>query len=259
LKVDALELEAARKWICENLAHEGVGTLYERYMVVELLDRLRAKYGFKSVCEYGCEITKGYDNLPVLGKCDVTLYDAEAKRYAKEWQAPKRPAFTDKPGTYDFVWSFALAQMRPGIVKEMVAHSKRYVLVCVPNYWNPGTFIHWFYHRFSQAACTHAERGSARLRTVAGVTRLVRQAGLRILEQGYVDLPLIPDIGFSLEEAKREFGLAPKDKPISSATKSYAEWLKTFERLWFVEKNPWLPGSIKSVAAHHIYVFAEKG
>jgi hypothetical protein len=170
---------------------------------------LANKRRYDRVLEFGCPITHGYDNLAFLeAGCGVTVADDDYRAIEAAWPFPSRPAFTSLAAAprADLVWSFAEAQLDPGIVAAMSAHADRDVLVFVPNLVNPGAPVHAAYHLLTRTDCHHAERGSARVRTQPGLRRLLVDAGLHVVDSGFVDVPPIPDIAFSIRELRQTLG-----------------------------------------------------
>jgi hypothetical protein len=146
--------------------------------------------------------------------------------------------------------------MQPELISAMKAHSKRDILIFVPNILNPGTPIHLTYHLLTRTACRHAERGSIRTRTRAGLLRLLTDQGIQVIKSGYIDAPLIPDIGFSIRELKATTGLA-RPQPDGTANghppaDPAAVWRRVESLMPFEYTRALAP--FKPVAGHHIYV-----
>ncbi len=179
--------------ICANTQDEGFGSVYERIMLEELLKRLHDKYGFKTILEYGCRFTKGYDDLVFMKEnCEVTLGVQDVDKIRDKWKFDLKPEFSDIDDIdteYDLVWNFAIIQLNPHILMKMKEASRRYVLFFTPNVWNYGTAFHITYHLISRTECHHPEQGKIRLRSRRGLKRIATENGLTVLESGYVDIP----------------------------------------------------------------------
>jgi len=255
-EIDAQILE---RDICSFASDEGLGSIYERIVLRRFLARLAKELDLGSVLEYGASISKGYDNLAWADRCEVTVYDPTATEIESHWRPNRKLKLVDKcSGVFDLVWSFAQVQMRPERLAEMVQHTRCYVLVFVPNVLNWGTPFHWSYHALTRVKCHHAEQGGLLVRSRAGLESLVRSHGLRVARSGYVDMPYLPDIGFSIRELKGVLGIPVRDAAVVGAppsspqsTMRKVEWLMGWERRA-------LPQWVQSVLAHHCWVLGEK-
>lgn len=226
--------------ICQKTQNEGFGAVYERIMLGRLLKRLAQKYGIRSVLEYGCSITKGYDNLALMSQCEVTV--------ANENAPPPE-------GRFDLVWNFALTQQEPRLLEKMKQHSKRYILVFTPNLLNIGTPIHLMLHVLSRTKCQHAERGRIALRTPWGLKNFFAKQGLKVLEAGIIDIPPWPDTAFSIKDVKRMLGFKIREnEPWFSQDPEII--LAKIEKMSFLEKSS-LPYLLKLFFAHHLFVLGE--
>ncbi len=257
--------------ICTHLQHEGIGSLYERLILSRWLPELAQTRGYSSILEYGVPITHGYDNVILIkAGLDVTIADAQATQVERDWPFPWKPTFVtpEAAPSADLVWSFAHAQLDPSIVATMKKHSKRDVLVMVPNFFNHGAPFHAAYHLLTGTTCGHAERGSKSIRTHAGLKRLVMNAGLRVVTSGFLDAPPIPDIAFSIRELKEVMGAKFKKnghtngtngltngaiKPAAvPAAAAEAAW-KRIDMLTRFEDHPFTK-PFKFLNGHHIFV-----
>ena len=239
---------------------EGLGSIYERIVVKRFFEKLCRRLKFDSVLEYkGLEITKGMDNITfLLSEKKTTLINDGIKKIKKDWIFNKKPIFLEKINTrqkYDFVWNFATVQLLPGVLGEMAALSRRYVFVIVPNIFNWGTLIHLGYHFIFQKKCLHPERGNTVIRTPWGLKRVFKKNNLKILEGGYIDSPLLPDIGFSINELKKTMGL--KTKKIHLDRTNIDLIINKLHLLGALEYKT-LPGIIRLPFAHHLYILGER-
>jgi hypothetical protein len=255
-EIDAHNLELE---ICSFASGEGLGSVYERIVLRRFLAKLAEELDLRSVLEYGASISKGYDNLAWMDRCEVTVYDPKAAELESGWRPNRKVKLVDQcSGMFDLVWSFAQVQRRPERLAEMVQHTQRYVLVFVPNILNWGTPFHWCYHALTRVECHHAEQGGLLVRSRAGLESLARSHGLKVVRSGYVDMPYLPDIGFSIRELKGVLGIPARDAAAAGATPSSpaatmrkVEWLMGWERRA-------LPEWAQSVLAHHCWVLGER-
>jgi hypothetical protein len=205
----ALQMNAVETAICARLQDEGIGSLYERVVLSRWFRDLAAQHGYKNVLEYSCGVTKGYDNITLLDAgVPVTVADDRIDRIRRNWRFPQQPTFStlQSAPAADLVWNFAQVQMNARLLDAMKSLSRKHVLVFVPNILNPGTPFHLVYHLLTRTRCRHAERGSLRIRTRSGLLRLLADRNIKVIESGYVDVPPIPDIAFSIRELKEALG-----------------------------------------------------
>lgn len=242
--------------ICQKTQREGFGAVYERIMLGRLLKQLVTRYKIHSVLEYRCPITKGYDNLALLDRCNVTIADKNHLTRQSLWVFEKRPRFValrNLKEKFDLVWNFALVQQNPELIDKMKKYSQKYILVFTPNFLNIGSPIHYCLHFLSKSRCRHAERGQIKLRIPWGLKNLFMKKGLKILESGFVDLPPWPDTAFSLREVKKILGFKPKRNQ-SWFPREPKKILEKIEKLSFLEKNSLL-FIFKLFFSHHLFVF----
>jgi len=244
--------------ICQVARTEGIGSIYERLMLKRFFEKLASTYHFNSVLEYqGLNITKGLDNLIFLNQGKkVTLYDKNIKSAKTNWPFTLKPQFASsspKEKRFDLVWNFAVIQLQPQIVDRMIALSRKFILIFTPNVFNFGLPVHQLYHLLTRTSCRHAERGSIYLRTPWGIRQFARHKGIRLITAGFIDLPLLPDIGFSLAELKTRLGLKSSPKSTSSLSPQFTSKLKFLNTL---EKLS-LPPVIQFPFAHHIYLLGQ--
>lgn len=109
------------------------------------------------------------------------------------------------------------------------------------------------YHLLTRTECKHVERGMKEIRTKAGLKRLVRRNGIRLVECGYVDMPLIPDIGFSIKELRNFLG---QEIDTETTPRPPKEILSKIKKIAFIEEKG-VPYLIKTFLAHHIYVLGK--
>lgn len=256
--------------ICSRLQDEGVGSVYERVVLSRWFRDLAQRYGYSSVLEYTCPITRGYDNVALLDMgLAVTVADTQIERIRHGWKFDQRPAFSALAAApaADLVWNFAQVQMNPALVAAMKSRARQHVLIFVPNILNPGTPVHLAYHLLTRTACRHAERGSVRIRTRPGLLRLLARHNITVIESGYVDVPPIPDIAFSIRELKQTIGLASANGANGTASVNGTNgtagapdhliadpavlWRRVQQMTRF--ENSTLVRPFKSVFGHHIY------
>lgn len=244
--------------LCNASKDEGIGSIYERIMVKRYLEKLKDKVDLDSILEFkGIQITKGFDNYIFTEKTKrIDTYLAGNK--APVWPFERKINFAnserDLLPKYDLVWNFATLQVEPDVIDKMKKYSSKYVLVFVPNFWNWGTPFHIVYHWLTFSRCIHAERGKFSLKTRSGVKRYLRKNGLKVIESDYIDMPWIPDIGFSIRELKGKLGI--KVPPKEKMDVNPQDILNKIESMKIFEGKRWL-GLLKPIVSHHQYILAE--
>jgi hypothetical protein len=113
------------------------------------------------------------------------------------------------------------------------------VAAFVPNYVNPGTLVHMLYHSIHEDKCIHPERGDKRIMSISGLEKLFKNAGLKIVESGYVDLPPFFDTVVTVKEF-----LGSKSQRDVLKIPINVKGLLPFERI----------SCPKRILAHHCYV-----
>jgi len=233
---------------------EGVGSVYERFRLIELFEKLSKKYKFNSVLEFDDHYTRGFENNVFLkaGKKVNVL----TRRKASPWPwKKKKPNFIkNKPRQkFDLVWNFALLPRTPGLLEEMKNLSKKYVMFFCPNYLNWGTPFHEAYHIASRTKCTHAERGSVKGRIAYFVRKKLEKRGIKIIESGYVDMPVWPDTGASMIEVKEN--ILKMKVGTNNKKRGEIDLSQIVPKLnpSFIEKSK--NKVLKTIFSHHFYFF----
>ncbi len=219
--------------------YNGMGNLFRQYSQYLLMQKWEANYNLKSALEVPFDhATDGIDGNILSCYHDVCVNADETGT-----QGMLKSMNKIKAESYDFVWNFGFLQREPILINEMKRISKRYVAAFVPNYVNPGTIVHKFYHSVYGGVCVHPERGDKRFMCIHGLEEFFKNAGMRITESGYVDLPPFFDTVVTVKELFGSKGHRDVLKiPIN------VKGLLPFERISFP----------KRILAHHCYVVAEK-
>jgi len=202
--------------------NEGLGLVYERLVLNRYLERLAERFGLRSVLEaplYGMAGVSGINSVQLARcQCAVTLVDWEAERLRgiqRIWQQLNLPVhlvlhrdFTRLPfadASFDLAWQWAGLWYLPdpaGLLRELVRVSRRLVFVAMPNPLQPGYILRKyllernFFH-------TVAEEWTS----IGRIKRVLRDAGLRLIEEGVMDIPPWPDTVMPAAEVLRRLGL----------------------------------------------------
>jgi len=207
----------------------GIGNSYRQISQYRLLKKWEQQYSIKSALEAPYDqATLGVDGL---------IFSFKARKAIDLANIPDN--------NYDLVWNFGFVQRKPRLIYEMKRVSKRYIATFVPNVYNPGTLYHKFYHKMYERHCHHPERGHPTLMTLKGLHKLFEEANLRLLESGYIDIPLWPDTVVTLREL-----LGSKKREII--------YIKPPIRLLYILENLEKILYPKIILAHHCYVLGEK-
>jgi SAM-dependent methyltransferase len=261
---------------------EGLGVVYERLILNDLLERIDDAYGYHEVLEapvYGMAGVDGINsvNLAQRGK-NLTLVDVDRSRLdgiATLWSQlglPVRLVFQPDPRSlpfadesFDLVWNFAALWHVHGagsLVREMVRVSRDLVFIAMPNKAQLGYLL-----RKYAIDKEFFDKVDERWVSIARIKRALKDAGCAILEEGVLDVPPWPDTCMPASEFLRRLGLG--SLPIRSrfegdgwkwSTMDYYRGevpsiRATVDKLAVLDRAR-LPWQLKTVWAHHHYVLA---
>ncbi len=260
--------------------NEGLGLVYERLVLNRYLERLVERFGIRSALEaplYGMAGVSGINSVQLARRgCAVTLVDCVAERLVgvrriwEELNLPVRlvwhPDFTRLPfadASFDLAWQWAGLWYLPdaaSLLRELVRVSRRLVFVAMPNPLQPGYLLRKYV----------LERDF--FRTVAEdwvdvrrIKRVLSDAGVRLIEEGVMDIPPWPDTVMPAAEVLRRLGIGSARL---RARFSGARWQWSTMAYYLgvqpdlgerVMRYAWLedlpiPWRLKLVWAHHRYV-----
>jgi hypothetical protein len=273
--------------------NEGLGLVYERFVLNDFLLGLRKQYGLESVLEaplFGMAGVSGINSVALAkAGAQVTLVDDHAERLAAveriweelgldarfvqhtDWQ---RLPFPD--GSFDLTWNWAalwhLSDGSPGTVerpaallRELARVSARLVFVAMPNRVQVGYLLRKYI--LERDFVEHVDEGWA---DIGRVRRILEDAGVRIVHQGVLDVPPWPDTVMPASEVLQRLGIR-SEKLNERFSGDTWEWSTMayylgqqpdlYER---VMRYAWLdrarlPWWIKAVWAHHRFVVGVKG
>ena len=264
--------------------NEGLGLVYERFVLNDLLERLRARYSVSSVLEvpiYGMAGVSGINSVALASAgCDVTLVDGDADRLndiKRVWGELRltptlvhqtdltRLPFADK--SVDLVWNHAalwyIGSQAEALLGEMARVARRAVLVAMPNRWQVGYLM-----RKYVVARPFFSTIDERWVNIGRIQRILRAAGLRLAGNGVVDIPPWPDTVMPAAEFLQRLGI--KSKSMQGRFQGSSWQWSTMD--YYTGKNPGLrekvmryaflehlplSWQVKAVWAHHRYVVAE--
>lgn len=197
------------------IAHEGLGSSYERIVLNRLLLNLKARFAFSKILESPCFGFTGITgiNLVALAQagCKVHLEDNDAARLQliqSSWQELGLPFesklnqdfskldYGDK--AFDFAFNFSaiwFVQSLPGFISELCRVVKSAILICVPNQDGigfKGQLKGYSTELYPQLKPEYIDPFS--------IIYLMQRHGWQLIEQDYIDCPPWPDIGMSKED-----------------------------------------------------------
>ncbi len=274
-----------RKYLTDY--NEGLGLVYERFVLNDFLENLRRTYGLKKVLEaplYGMAGVSGINSYTLARSgVDVTLVDDNPERLAgvrRIWQEDLglpvnlvevpadewgRLPFDDN--SFDMTWEWAALwyiQDPEGLLRELARTSRDVIFVAMPNniqvgYWMRKLVID------REFFATHDESWT----NIGRIRRILEAEGVEIVAQGVLDVPPWPDTVMPANEVLKRLGIKSK-KLEDQFTGDGWQWNTMAyymgqepdlrER---VMKYAWLdhaplPWQIKAVWAHHRYLVGRK-
>lgn len=266
--------------------NEGLGLVYERFVLNDFLLALRAKHGIQTVLEaplFGMAGVSGINSVALAqAGCEVTLVDDNPERAAgvrRIWDElgldaavlEVEPAdwgnlpFDDD--SFDLAWDWAALWHLPdagALLRELARVSQHLVFVAMPNRRQLGYFLRKrvLDRDFFQTVDERwVDMGRIRLE-LEGV-------GLRIVEQGVLDVPPWPDTVMPAGEVLKRLGLR-SGKLEQQFTGESWQWSTMAYYLGQqpelrerVMKYAWLdrarlPWRLKAIWAHHRYLLGMK-
>lgn len=260
--------------------NEGLGVVYERFVLNDYLDTLIDDYDIRTVLEaplYGMAGVSGINSVRLAERgCDVTLVDNNRERLAGVeaiWDKLNLPAnflfhqdyahlpFPDNH--FDLAWEWAGLWYLPdaaGLLRELVRVSRKLVFVAMPNNLQVG-YLMRKYVIDRDFFPTVDERWVQMDRIKATLAA----AGVRFTDEGVLDVPPWPDTVMPAAEVLKRLGIRSKKL---DAQFTGAGWTWNTMAYYLgqepdlrdrVMKYAWLdhapiPWQLKTVWAHHRYV-----
>jgi hypothetical protein len=260
--------------------NEGLGLVYERFVLNDFLADLAARHQVKSVLEaplYGMAGVSGINDVVFARRgIEVTAVDDHPDRLAgvrRIWEQDlKLPInlvqvnpqqwgtlpFPDRH--FDLTWQWAglwYIGDPAGLLRELARTSRKLVFVAMPNniqvgYWMRKLIIDRDFFR------THDERWT----DIGRIRRILEEAGVRIIDQGVLDVPPWPDTVMPAAEVLKRLGIRSRklDQQFTGAGwqwSTMAYYLDQQPDLYDrVMRYAWLdharlPWQVKSIWAHH--------
>jgi SAM-dependent methyltransferase len=263
--------------------NEGLGLVYERFVLNDYLERLANQYKLKTILEapfYGMAGVSGINSvrLAQVG-CDVTLVDWVPERVLgvqRIWQELNLPAsfvihddFAHLPfddNAFDLAWEWAGLWYLPdpeALLRELVRVSRNLVFVAMPNPAQVGYLLRK--HVIDPDFFKTIDEKWVQIRRIK---RILEEAGANLIEEGVMDVPPWPDTVMPAAEVLRKLGIRSRkleDRFTGAgwAWSTMAYYLNEQPELYEqVIKYAWIdhapiPWQIKVVWAHHRYLLSQ--
>jgi SAM-dependent methyltransferase len=264
--------------------NEGLGLVYERFILNDFLLYLKGRYGFQRVMEaplYGMAGVSGINSVSLARlKCPVTLVEDNAERLTgvqriwgelaltanftlvQDWSCLP---FPDR--SFDLVWDWAalwhLADPA-ACLRELVRCANDLIFIAVPNPLQVG-----YLFRKYVVEPEFVKEVNERWTDIGMIRRQLQSQGVQILGQGVLDVPPWPDTVMPASELLSRLGLRSKKlqgrfqgQGWQWSTMAYylGQQPDLYER---VMKFAWLdrarlPWRFKQVWAHHRWVLGRE-
>jgi len=265
--------------------NEGLGVVYERFVLNDYLDRLVDEYDIRSVLEapvYGMAGVSGINSVRLAQRgCEVTLVDFVDERLngiTRIWRELNLPArfvhhqdFARLPfddNTFDLAWEWAGLWYLPdaeSLLRELARVSRKLVFVAMPNSAQVGYLMRKYlidrdFFSTVDERWVHMRR----------IRRVLREAGVTLIGRGVLDVPPWPDTVMPAAEVLKRLGIKSQkldarftgdDWTWSTMAYYLGQEPDLYDR---VMKYAWLdrapiPWQLKLVWAHHRYLLGLVG
>jgi hypothetical protein len=263
--------------------NEGLGLVYERFVLNDFLAELARKHNIRSVLEaplYGMAGVSGINNVVFAqNEIAVTAVDDSAQRiqgvrriWEEDLRLPIDLVHLDSNGWhqlpfpsahFDLTWQWAglwYINNPAGLLRELVRTSKNLVFVAMPNrlqvgYWMRKLVIDRDFFRDHDESWTDMGR----------IRELLEAQGVEIIDQGVLDVPPWPDTVMPANEVLKRLGIRSRKLEEQFmgdgwqwSTMAYylgqePDLYARVIRYAWLDHAP-LPWQVKAVWAHHRYL-----
>ena len=264
--------------------NEGLGLVYERFVLNDFLLDLAGQYGVQSVLEaplYGMAGVSGINSVVLAQNgCSVTLLDDHPERsegVRRIWEqlglearlvlVRQWDSLPFKDDSFDLTWEWAglwHLEDPAGLLHELARLSRRVIFVAMPNRIQVGYLLRKYL--LEPEFVRHVDESWADMRRIRAA---LQDAGARIVRQGVLDVPPWPDTVMPASEVLSRLGLRSgklQERFSGDAwewnTMSYylgqqPDLRPRVMKYAFLDRAP-LPWQLKAVWAHHRYLVAVK-
>ena len=273
--------ERWRKYLSDY--NEGLGLVYERFVLNDYLDRIVSQHNVHTVLEapiYGMAGVSGINSVRLAQRgCAVTLVDENAERLRgveRLWGELNlratfvnhsdfaRLPFPDK--SFDLVWEWAALWYLPNaeaLLRELVRVSRKLVFVAMPNRMQVGYLMRKYL--LERDFVNYVDE---RWADVGRIKKRLRDLEIEIVDEGVLDVPPWPDTVMPAAQVLQRLGIRSKklDLQFTGAGWNWStmdyylgrrpELKARIDRYTFLEHAA-LPWQIKAIWAHHRYVLGK--
>jgi SAM-dependent methyltransferase len=263
--------------------NEGLGVVYERFVLNDYLDKLVDNFDIASVLEaplYGMAGVSGINSVRLAERgCEVTLVDDNKERLAGITEIWRQLALTATfihhqdfgqlpfdDNSFDLAWEWAGLWYLPdaeALLRELVRVSRRLVFVAMPNNLQVGYLMRKYVidrDFFPNVDEKWVQMGR--------IKKTLKTTGLTFVDEGVLDVPPWPDTVMPAAEVLKRLGIRSK-KLNDQFTGDGWSWStmdyylgeqpelrdKVMKYAW-LDHAP-LPWQLKTIWAHHRYVLGQ--
>lgn len=264
--------------------NEGLGVVYERFVLNDYLDKVMSRYSLKTALEapiYGMAGVPGINSVHLAQRgCDVTLVDVDRERLTgvqriwRELGVTARFVYHEDlahlpfaDDSFDLAWEWAALWYLPhpaALLRELGRVSRTLVFVAMPNRWQVGYLLRKYV----------MDKGffrtvDERWVDMGLIKRVLKEAGVELVEEGVLDVPPWPDTVMPAAEFLKRLGIKSRRLEEKFSGQSW-QWStmdyylgrrpglrEKVMRYAFLDRMP-LPWRLKAVWAHHRYVLGRK-
>ena len=259
---------------------EGLGVVYERFVLNDYLERLAANYEVRTVLEapiYGMAGVSGINSVCLARRgCEVTLVDCIDERLNgvsniwRELDLEARFVFHQdlahlpfEDNAFDLAWEWAGLWFLPdaeSLLCELARVSRKLVFVAMPNNIQVGYLMRKYL--IDRDFFDTIDEQWVHMGRIKGV---LQGAGVRFIDKGVLDVPPWPDTVMPAAEVLKRLGITSKKLEArftgegwSWSTMAYylGQEPDLYDRVMtyaWLERAP-IPWQLKLVWAHHRYM-----
>lgn len=266
--------------------NEGLGLVYERFVLNDFLRQLRARYEVATVLEaplFGMAGVSGINSVALAGAgCRVTLADDNPERLdgvQRIWLELALPVDLVQIGdwgrlpfpdnAFDLAWEWAGLWYLPdpgALLRELARVSRDLVFVAMPNRWQLGYAL----RKYVLDRPFFQQIGDGEYwASMAPIRQLLEAQGVTIVDEGVLDVPPWPDTVMPASEVLQRLGIRSQrlqeqftGEGWEWSTMAYylgqqPELRERVMRYAWLDQAP-LPWQVKAVWAHHRYLLGRK-
>ncbi len=279
--IQPLPVERWQKYLTDY--NEGLGLVYERFVLNDYLDRIVSQHNVHTVLEapiFGMAGVSGINSVRLAQRgCAVTLVDGNAERLRgieRIWsELQLRATFTHHTDfarlpfddhSFDLTWEWAGLWYLPNaeaLLRELARVSRKLVFVAMPNRVQVGYLMRKYL--LERDFVNYVDESWA---DINRIKKILRGASVDFIDEGVLDVPPWPDTVMPASQVLQRLGIKSKklDSQFTGAGWNWStmdyylgrrpELKARIDRYTFLEHAP-LPWQIKAIWAHHRYVLGK--